>query len=91
VSPTERDPLTIAYGNVVLPPEVMADCEASYFVTKTTVARDTLGRIDTEATIRNEGARMCWIVFRDRVAEAKRPRAETTPTHAVSSTARPKP
>lgn len=83
------DSLTRAYSNVVLPEEVVADCDASAFVHDSTVKYDTLGRIDTEATLRNEGARMFWIRFRKKVADARRPRVEPTPTHAVSST-RPK-
>lgn len=86
---TDRaESLRRAYASVVLPEDVVADLDASAFVQETTVKYDGAGTIDVQATLRNEGARMFWLRFREKVTAAKRPRAEPPATHAVSSTAK---
>jgi hypothetical protein len=79
-----RKDLEAEYARVYIPDLVREDIEASSFYHRTTVERSGDNRVDPYALVRNEGARMAWVAFFDRVQRAKR--REESQTKAVSDT-----
>ena len=75
-----------AYAGIEIPPLALADLRASAFYSRSTVERDSTGRIDNSATLRNEGARAFLVSLEQRIERAKKAHEEPT-THAVSATA----
>jgi len=75
-----------AYANIVIPPLALEDMRIGAFYYTTTAERDHEGRVDTAATVRNEGARMFLVALEKRIERAKR-RNDPLPLTAVSPTA----
>jgi len=72
-------------ATIEIPPIIREDVDREFFLTTSTLAFDSEGRVDAYRTMRNEGVRMAWVGLFQAIERAKRP-IEDTPA-AVSETA----